>query len=89
MIYDEYGPVRMVRTADWKYVYRHAHGPDELYDLIKDPGERNNLVGEPVQQGRTGEMKAMMDDWFARYVELGRDGLVEDGAASGMTKRVW
>ncbi len=89
VIYDEYGPVRMVRTADWKYVYRHAHGPDELYDLVNDPGERNNLVGEPVQQGRTGEMKAMMDDWFARYVEPGRDGLVEDGAASGMTKRVW
>src|SRR3954466_3088393 len=23
VVYDEYGPVRMVRTADWKYVHRY------------------------------------------------------------------
>ncbi|MBR7839697.1 sulfatase-like hydrolase/transferase [Actinospica durhamensis] len=33
VVYDEYGPVRMIRTADWKYVHRYPHGPHELYDL--------------------------------------------------------
>ena len=48
VICDEYGPVRMVRTQEWKYVYRHAHGPHELYDLVNDPDER---YVDPVRDG--------------------------------------
>ena len=40
VVYDEYGPVRMVRTRDWKYVHRFPSGPHELFDLRNDPGER-------------------------------------------------
>jgi arylsulfatase A-like enzyme len=87
VIYDEYGPVRMVRTAEWKYVYRHAHGPHELYDLVNDPDERRTLVDEPGQQARIAELKAMMDEWFARYVEPVRDGLRQDGTLHGQTAR--
>jgi choline-sulfatase len=83
VIYDEYGPVRMVRTQEWKYVYRHAHGPHELYNLIDDPDERQNLVNEPNQQERITELKAMMDEWFARYVDPVRDGLRQDGMLHG------
>ena len=43
VVYDEYGPVRMVRTREWKYVHRDPDGPHELYDLRRDPGERVNL----------------------------------------------
>jgi arylsulfatase A-like enzyme len=45
--------VRGVRTNDWKYVhYPHGDGaPDrhkaELYDLRRDPGELENLIGAP------------------------------------------
>ena len=35
---------RMIRTADWKYVYNPAT-EDELYDLRSDPGELHNLAG--------------------------------------------
>jgi arylsulfatase A-like enzyme len=86
VLYDEYGPVRMVRTEEWKYVYRHAHGPHELYDLVNDPDERTNLVDEPGQQARIGELKAMMDEWFARYVDPVRDGLRQDGTLHGQTE---
>ena len=34
---------RMIRTADWKYVYNPAT-EDELYDLRSDPGELHNLA---------------------------------------------
>jgi arylsulfatase A-like enzyme len=85
VIYDEYGPVRMVRTKEYKYVYRHAHGPHELYNLVDDPDERRNLVDEPDQQERIAELKAMMDKWFARYVDPVRDGLRQDGALHGQT----
>ena len=83
VIYDEYGPVRMVRTGDWKYVYRHSHGPHELYDLVNDPDERRNLVDEPSQQSRIKELKALMDEWFAQYVIPERDGLRRDGTQHG------
>lgn len=86
VIYDEYGPVRMVRTDEWKYVYRHSHGPHELYDLVHDPDERRNLVDEPGQERRIAELRAMMDDWFERYVDPRRDGLLQDGTLTGQTR---
>jgi len=30
VVFDEYGPVRMVRSREWKYIHRHSHGPHEL-----------------------------------------------------------
>jgi arylsulfatase A-like enzyme len=83
VIYDEYGPVRMIRTQEWKYVYRHAYGPHELYDLVNDPDERTNLAGDPDRQARIDELKQTMDAWFARYVDPIKDGLRQDGTLHG------
>lgn len=88
VIYDEYGPVRMIRTKEWKYVYRHSSGPHELYHMVEDLGERHNLVAEPEQQKRIRELKSLMDEWFARYVIPSKDGLREDGTAQGQTELV-
>ena len=83
VVFDEYGPVRMVRTRDWKYVYRHSHGPHDLYDLVSDPDERQNLADDPEQVDRIRELRARMDEWFARYVDPRLDGLTLDGMARG------
>jgi choline-sulfatase len=88
VIFDEYGPVRMVRTHDWKYVYRHAYGPHELFDLRNDPDERNDLAADPSQTARIRELKGLLDEWFARYVDPRRDGLTQDGTAQGQAGRV-
>jgi arylsulfatase A-like enzyme len=85
VIFDEYGPVRMIRTKEWKYVYRHAHGPDELYDLVNDPDECENLAGDPDQAVRIRELKAEMDEWFSHYVNPNRDGLRREGNERGQT----
>ena len=85
VIFDEYGPVRMIRTREWKYVYRHAAGPHELYNLIEDPDERDNLAGDAAHRARIAELKVRMDDWFARYVDPRKDGLRQDGTAEGQT----
>ena len=74
VVYDEYGATRMVRTAEWKYVHRYPEGPHELYDLVEDPDERRNLAGDPGQAGRIKELKAVLEDWFARYTEPDKDG---------------
>lgn len=75
VIYDEYGPVRMIRTDEWKYIYRHAHGPDELFHLAEDPDERVNLAYEADFDQTRRELKSRMDEWFAQYVIPEKDGL--------------
>ena len=74
VIYDEYGPTRMIRTHDWKYVHRYPDGPNELYDLTNDPDERRNLIGESEQAARIAEMKARLEEWFSAYAVPEMDG---------------
>lgn len=74
VVYDEYGPVRMIRTRDRKYVHRYPHGPHELYDLAADPGEERNLADSPEHARTRAELAARLDEWFARYVDPALDG---------------
>ena len=74
VVYDEYGPTRMIRTREWKYVHRYPYGPHELYDLVNDPDERHNLIDEPAQRGRIKQMTQRLSDWFARFVDPSMDG---------------
>ncbi|HEV2126547.1 MAG TPA: sulfatase-like hydrolase/transferase, partial [Chloroflexota bacterium] len=82
-IHDEYGPVRMVRTREWKYVHRYPYGPHELYDLMNDPDERVNLVDDPARQPVRRELKAELDGWFVRYSDPARDGAREPVTGKG------
>jgi arylsulfatase A-like enzyme len=74
VVFDEYGPVRMVRTTDWKYVYRFPDGPHELFDLRTDPNERRNLIDDPAAADRLSELRGTLADWFARYADAATDG---------------
>ncbi len=82
-VYDEYGPVRMVRTEAWKYVHRYPYGPHELYHLTEDPDEAHNLIGEPVYQPRIRELKGELDDWFFRHADPRVDGAREPVTGKG------
>lgn len=77
VIFDEYGPVRMIRTEEWKYVHRYADGPHDLFHLTEDPDERTNLAEDQAHNKTKGELKAEMEAWFARYVTPEHDGLKE------------
>jgi len=74
VVYDEYGPVRMLRTREWKYVHRYPDGPHELYDLEADPGERSNLVDDVRHRPTVASMRERMQAWFDRYGDASRDG---------------
>ena len=87
VIYDEYGPTRMVRTRDWKYIHRYPHGCHELYDLVSDPEERNNLIDDPEQQARICALRAGLTDWFAKYVDPRIDGAHEPVCGNGQLCR--
>lgn len=74
VVYDEYGPVRMIRTREWKYVHRYPHGPHELYDLTADPDEDDNLAADPAHDTVRNDLAGRLDEWFAKYVDPAFDG---------------
>ncbi|MCB0080547.1 MAG: DUF4976 domain-containing protein, partial [Caldilineaceae bacterium] len=77
VVYDEYGPTRMIRTATWKYIHRYPYGPHELYDLANDPNERQNLIDDSSHQTQREKLLAELEAWFVRYVDPARDGTHE------------
>ena len=88
VVYDEYGPVRMVRTREWKYVHRYPHGPHELYDIAGDPGERVNRIDEHGLASVIAMLRARLDAWFAEYVDPILDGARKPVTGCGQLGRV-
>ncbi len=74
VVFDEYGPTRMVRSAAWKYIHRYPYGPHELYDLVHDPDERENLIDQSKHQSVVERLKEDLETWFVRYADPMRDG---------------
>ena len=65
----------MVRSLNHKLIRRTA-GQDELYDLGNDPQELRNLIDEPGMRETKADLERAMLDWFMRTsdtVPLGRD----------------
>lgn len=96
VVYDEYGPTRMIRTKEWKYVHRYPYGPHELYDLKNDQAEKINLLDDgrliSIDEGQKKEivssLKNMMEKWFDRYVVPQLDGRHEPVTGRGQLDRV-
>lgn len=74
VVFDEYGPNRMIREGRWKYIHRYAEGPVELYDLDSDPGEERNLAAEPDKAALVMHLLDRLDGWFTRYGTANMDG---------------
>lgn len=88
IVYDEYGPVRMIRTREWKYVHRYPYGPHELYDLVNDPDERKNLIDDKNQRALIKKMRQQLADWFAQYVDPILDGAKLPVTGRGQKTRI-
>lgn len=87
VVYDEYGPVRMIRTKQWKYVCRIPQGPDELYDLVHDPEEKNNLIYDPAAAPMREQLRSQLIGWFAQWVDPRVDGARECNTGYGQLCR--
>ena len=64
----------MIRSATWKYIHRYPYGPHELYDLVNDPDERENLIDQAQHQSIREGLQADLETWFVRYADPERDG---------------
>ncbi|WDH78575.1 sulfatase-like hydrolase/transferase [Microbacterium esteraromaticum] len=74
VVHSEYGPARMIRTADRKYVHRHPYGPHEFYDLASDPRESRNLIDDAAYRDDQERLRGMLHDWFVRFSRSDADG---------------
>ncbi|MFV0426176.1 MAG: sulfatase-like hydrolase/transferase [Beutenbergiaceae bacterium] len=86
VVADEYGPVRMIRSREWKYVHRYPYGPHELYHLAGDPAENTNLAEDPGQADRVTEFRNQLAAWFAAYSRHGMDGATLPVTGFGQTQ---
>lgn len=59
----------MIRTMDHKLVYRPG-GVHEFYDLRTDPGECNNLYGQPETGEITQCLERRMLDWLIQTSDI-------------------
>lgn len=77
VVFDEYGPVRMIRNKEWKYIHRYPYGPHELYHLVEDSNEEQNLYGQKEYEETAVDMRRKLNDWFCRYIDEKVDGIKE------------
>ncbi len=76
VVYDEYGPVRMIRTEEYKYIHRYPYGENEFYNLKADPGEESNLAlsKDPAVLKTIAALRSRMEQWFVQYSDPDKDG---------------
>jgi arylsulfatase A-like enzyme len=74
VVMDEYGPVRMIRTREWKLVCRYPAGRHELYHVAVDPFEQTNLHDVRGHSEIVSELRGRLENWFGRYVDPRIDG---------------
>ena len=48
--------------------------PEQLYDLVLDPNEVNNLAGDPAHAGTLGELRERLDAWMVETKDPLLDG---------------
>lgn len=59
------GNLKMARQGDWKILMDES-GSGELYDLSRDPGEVDNLYGQPEHLAKQAQMLALLLAWSIR-----------------------
>lgn len=65
--YPHYGnqggePSSIIRKGNWKLIYYHESGNEELYNLDEDLGEQDNLISEYPEKAES--MRAELDRWL-------------------------
>lgn len=87
VIHSEYGPCRMIRTRQYKYIHRYPYGEHELYDMISDPGEKENLYGRKEYEEVVQQLRREMQLWFNRYTDPAVDATKEPVRGNGQLCR--
>lgn len=74
VVYDEYGPTRMIRNDKFKYIHRYPDGPYEFYDLQKDSNEKINRIDDVEYLEIIEDMRYELLSWYFKHVNSEIDG---------------
>jgi arylsulfatase A-like enzyme len=58
-------------TETQRLILAETKPEEELYDLLEDPHEVNNLAGSPDHQAIRRELQALLNDWIADTADKG------------------
>ena len=48
----------------WRAVLKFKHVPEQLFDLVFDPGEAHNLIGDDAHTARHAELRGRLEAWM-------------------------
>ena len=68
-VFFEYITTRVIQTRDWKYIKRFLAAPNELYDLVRDPGETRNLAEDTARASVIRDLDTRLTAFFERYAD--------------------
>jgi arylsulfatase A-like enzyme len=68
-VFYEFENTRAIRTPDWKLIKRYPYGPDELFELGSDPGERTNLTNIPEHKPIKAALEKRLSEFFKKYAD--------------------
>ena len=87
LVFFEQEETRGVRTSEFAYWERiQGIGEPELYDMSKDPGQINNLAGEPKYKNVQSHLSQRLHDFFDQYSDP-QYNLWKGGIAKGSIVR--
>jgi len=85
-VYMDQEATRVIRTNQYSYWKRlKGTGEDELYDIQKDPGQQNNLYGNPHYAEVISELDIRLTRFFDTYSNAEYD-LWQGGTVKGFTE---
>jgi len=85
-VYMDQEATRVIRTNQYSYWKRlKGTGEDELYDIQKDPGQQNNLYGNPDYAEVISELDIRLTRFFDTYSNAEYD-LWQGGTVKGFTE---
>jgi arylsulfatase A-like enzyme len=88
-VFGEYGPLRMVRTERYKLIRRFPEGPDELFDLVSDPREARNAIGDIERAPVVADLDDSMTAFFDSHADPRRDGLRASALPRHNSEEAW
>jgi len=56
-------PSSIIRSGDWKLIHYYEDGLNELYNLVNDPGEQNDVAA--TNRELAAELRQRLDNWLA------------------------
>lgn len=59
----------MIFDGRYKYVHRPS-GKNELYDMLEDPGERQNLFDPKASHNEVEKLRLMLLDWYQQTCDV-------------------